>query len=185
MLIFGEVITGFRLRSASSATSRGRARLVTPREIIGGGMTVGATATSASHVAARASGPSPGRHLSGDPIAIAAAPQTLEHLLADDGARSGPFSALGHRLEGVLRGIFRPTISVRPLFAGVGFSGSRCRTARPRSPPGHRLRRCGQVPPVPRRRCWSEDCSRTIRVPPDLVSAGHDEGWWISRCGDR
>jgi glutamate-1-semialdehyde 2,1-aminomutase len=109
MLIFDEVITGFRLGPDGAAGHYGiEPDLVTYGKIIGGGMPVGAYGGKREHMEQLAPlGPIyQAGTLSGNPVAMAAGAATLRTLLADDGAIWARLEHLGDRLERGIRGVF-------------------------------------------------------------------------------
>jgi glutamate-1-semialdehyde 2,1-aminomutase len=106
MLIFDEVITGFRLGADGAAGHYGvEPDLVTYGKVIGGGMPVGAYGGRREHMEQLAPlGPIyQAGTLSGNPVAMAAGAATLRELLADDGAAWKRLDELGARLEHGLR----------------------------------------------------------------------------------
>jgi len=109
MLIFDEVITGFRLGPDGAVGHYGiEPDLVTYGKIIGGGMPVGAYGGKRKHMEQLAPlGPIyQAGTLSGNPVAMAAGAATLNALLADDGRVWTDLEALGARLETGIRGVF-------------------------------------------------------------------------------
>jgi len=109
MLIFDEVITGFRLGPDGAAGLYGiEPDLVTYGKIIGGGMPVGAYGGKREHMEQLAPlGPVyQAGTLSGNPVAMAAGAATLRTLLADDGRVWKKLEELGVRLERGIRGVF-------------------------------------------------------------------------------
>jgi len=109
LLIFDEVITGFRLGPDGAAGHYDiEPDLVTYGKIIGGGMPVGAYGGKREHMEQLAPlGPVyQAGTLSGNPVAMAAGAATLRTLLADGGATWGHLDELGARLEAGIRGVF-------------------------------------------------------------------------------
>jgi len=109
MLVFDEVITGFRLGPDGAAGHYGiEPDLVTYGKVIGGGMPVGAYGGRREHMERLAPlGPVyQAGTLSGNPVAMAAGAATLRTLLADDGAAWRRLEALGARLETGIRDVF-------------------------------------------------------------------------------
>jgi glutamate-1-semialdehyde 2,1-aminomutase len=109
MLIFDEVITGFRLGPDGAAGLYGiEPDLVTYGKIIGGGMPVGAYGGKREHMEQLAPlGPVyQAGTLSGNPVAMAAGAATLRELLANDGHAWKRLDALGARLETGIRDVF-------------------------------------------------------------------------------
>jgi len=109
MLIFDEVITGFRLGPVGAAGHYGiEPDLVTYGKIIGGGMPVGAYGGKRDHMEQLAPlGPVyQAGTLSGNPVAMAAGAATLRALLADDGQVWKRLEVLGAQLERGIRGVF-------------------------------------------------------------------------------
>ena len=109
MLIFDEVITGFRLGPDGAAGHYGiEPDLVTYGKIIGGGMPVGAYGGKREHMEQLAPlGPIyQAGTLSGNPVAMAAGAATLNALLDDDGRVWTDIETLGARLERGIRGVF-------------------------------------------------------------------------------
>ncbi len=109
MLIFDEVITGFRLGADGAAGHYGiEPDVVTYGKVIGGGMPVGAYGGKREHMEQLAPlGPVyQAGTLSGNPVAMAAGAATLRELLADDGAAWHRLDELGARLESGIRGVF-------------------------------------------------------------------------------
>lgn len=109
MLIFDEVITGFRLGSTGAAGHYNvQPDLVTYGKIIGGGMPVGAYGGKREHMEQLAPlGPIyQAGTLSGNPVAMAAGAATLRELLTDDGAAWKRLDELGARLESGIRSVF-------------------------------------------------------------------------------
>jgi glutamate-1-semialdehyde 2,1-aminomutase len=109
MLVFDEVITGFRLGPDGAAGHYGiEPDLVTYGKVIGGGMPVGAYGGRREHMERLAPlGPVyQAGTLSGNPVAMAAGAATLRALLADDGAAWRRLEVLGARLEAGIRGVF-------------------------------------------------------------------------------
>ncbi len=102
MLIFDEVITGFRLGSDGAAGHYGiTPDLVTYGKVIGGGMPVGAYG-GRREVMERLAPLGPvyqAGTLSGNPVAMAAGAATLRELLDDDGRVWRRLDELGGRLE--------------------------------------------------------------------------------------
>ncbi len=109
LLIFDEVITGFRLGPAGAADLHGIVPdLATYGKVIGGGMPVGAYGGPRSTMELLAPlGPVyQAGTLSGNPLAMAAGIATLRTLLADGGAAYGRLDALGERLANGIRSAF-------------------------------------------------------------------------------
>ncbi len=109
MLVFDEVITGFRLGPDGAAGHYGiEPDLVTYGKVIGGGMPVGAYGGRREHMEQLAPlGPVyQAGTLSGNPVAMAAGTATLRELLADDGLAWRRLEELGSRLEIGIREIF-------------------------------------------------------------------------------
>ncbi|MEX1311268.1 MAG: glutamate-1-semialdehyde 2,1-aminomutase [Candidatus Sulfomarinibacteraceae bacterium] len=109
MLIFDEVITGFRLGPDGAAGHYGVVPdLVTYGKVIGGGMPVGAYGGKREHMEQLAPlGPVyQAGTLSGNPVAMAAGAATLRELLADDGKAWTRLDALGKRLATGIRRVF-------------------------------------------------------------------------------
>ena len=109
MLIFDEVITGFRLGPDGAAGHYGVVPdLVTYGKVIGGGMPVGAYGGKREHMERLAPlGPVyQAGTLSGNPVAMAAGAATLRELLADDGKAWTRLDALGKRLATGIRRVF-------------------------------------------------------------------------------
>ena len=109
MLIFDEVITGFRLGPDGAAGHYGiEPDLVTYGKIIGGGMPVGAYGGKREHMEQLAPlGPIyQAGTLSGNPVAMAAGAATLGALLADNGAAWKRLNELGGMLETGIRDVF-------------------------------------------------------------------------------
>ena len=109
MLIFDEVITGFRLGPDGAAGHYGiEPDLVTYGKIIGGGMPVGAYGGKRAHMERLAPlGPVyQAGTLSGNPVAMAAGAAALRTLLADGGSTWDRLETLGARLETGLREVF-------------------------------------------------------------------------------
>jgi glutamate-1-semialdehyde 2,1-aminomutase len=109
MLIFDEVITGFRLGATGAAGHYGiEPDLVTYGKVIGGGMPVGAYGGRREHMEKLAPlGPVyQAGTLSGNPVAMAAGAATLRALLADDGRAWRRLDELGARLEAGIRTAF-------------------------------------------------------------------------------
>jgi len=109
LLIFDEVITGFRLGPAGAAGALGiRPDLATYGKVIGGGMPVGAYGGSRSLMERLAPlGPVyQAGTLSGNPVAMAAGAATLRRLLARDGQAWCDLEGTGARLEEGLRTVF-------------------------------------------------------------------------------
>ena len=109
MLIFDEVITGFRLGPDGAAGHYSvEPDLVTYGKVIGGGMPVGAYGGRRADMERLAPiGPVyQAGTLSGNPVAMAAGAATLRTLLADDGRIWRELDRLGARLEHGLRGVF-------------------------------------------------------------------------------
>jgi len=106
MLIFDEVISGFRVGPAGAAGLYDiQPDLVTYGKIIGGGMPVGAyggTRATMEHLAPLGPVYQAGT-LSGNPVAMAAGSATLRRLLADNGQAWCDLEGLGARLESGLR----------------------------------------------------------------------------------
>jgi glutamate-1-semialdehyde 2,1-aminomutase len=109
LLIFDEVITGFRIGPDGAAGHYGiEPDLVTYGKVIGGGMPVGAYGGTREHM----------RHLaplgavyqagtlSGNPVAMAAGAATLRELLDDDGQAWRRLDEIGARLETGIRAVF-------------------------------------------------------------------------------
>jgi glutamate-1-semialdehyde 2,1-aminomutase len=110
LLIFDEVITGFRIGSGGAASYYGiTPDLATYGKVIGGGMPVGAYGGRRDLMEQLAPlGPIyQAGTLSGNPVAMAAGAATLRRLLADDGAAYQHLEALGAQLEQGLRGVFK------------------------------------------------------------------------------
>jgi glutamate-1-semialdehyde 2,1-aminomutase len=110
MLIFDEVITGFRLGPDGAAGLYGiEPDLVTYGKVIGGGMPVGAYGGRREHMERLAPlGPVyQAGTLSGNPVAMAAGAATLRTLLADGGAAWSRLDELGARLEDGISGVLR------------------------------------------------------------------------------
>ena len=109
MLIFDEVITGFRLGPDGAAGRYGiTPDLVTYGKVIGGGMPVGAYG-GRREVMERLAPLGPvyqAGTLSGNPVAMAAGAATLRELLADDGRAWRRLDELGGRLESGIRSAF-------------------------------------------------------------------------------
>jgi glutamate-1-semialdehyde 2,1-aminomutase len=106
MLIFDEVISGFRVGPAGAAGFYGlEPDLVTYGKIIGGGMPVGAYGGSRATMEQLAPlGPVyQAGTLSGNPVAMAAGAATLRRLLADSGQAWCDLEGLGARFEDGLR----------------------------------------------------------------------------------
>lgn len=109
MLIFDEVITGFRVGSDGAAGHYGiEPDLVTYGKVIGGGMPVGAYGGKREHMEQLAPlGPVyQAGTLSGNPVAMAAGAATLRELLAEDGAAWVRLDTLGARLADGISGAF-------------------------------------------------------------------------------
>ena len=109
MLIFDEVITGFRLGPDGAAGHYGiEPDLVTYGKIIGGGMPVGAYGGKREHMEPLAPlGPVyQAGTLSGNPVAMAAGTAALQTLLADGGATWDRLDTLGALLETGIREVF-------------------------------------------------------------------------------
>jgi len=109
MLIFDEVITGFRLGPDGAAGHYGiEPDLVTYGKIIGGGMPVGAYGGKREHMEKLAPlGPVyQAGTLSGNPVAMAAGAAALRTLLADGGSTWEHLDTLGARLETGIREVF-------------------------------------------------------------------------------
>ena len=109
MLVFDEVITGFRLGPTGAAGHYGvEPDLVTYGKVIGGGMPVGAYGGRREHMEQLAPlGPVyQAGTLSGNPVAMAAGAATLRTLLADDGRAWRRLDELGARLEAGIRAAF-------------------------------------------------------------------------------
>jgi len=109
MLIFDEVITGFRLGAGGAAGHYGiEPDLATYGKIIGGGMPVGAYGGKRAHMEQLAPlGPVyQAGTLSGNPVAMAAGAATLRTLLADEGQAWTHLDSLGKRLATGIRRIF-------------------------------------------------------------------------------
>jgi glutamate-1-semialdehyde 2,1-aminomutase len=109
MLIFDEVITGFRLGPDGAAGHYGIVPdLVTYGKVIGGGMPVGAYGGRREHMERLAPlGPVyQAGTLSGNPVAMAAGVATLRELVADDGHVWTRLDALGKRLAAGIRTVF-------------------------------------------------------------------------------
>ena len=109
MLIFDEVITGFRLGPQGAAGHYGIVPdLVTYGKVIGGGMPVGAYGGKREHMEQLAPlGPVyQAGTLSGNPVAMAAGTATLRELLAHDGRAWKRLDSLGARLENGIRDVF-------------------------------------------------------------------------------
>ena len=109
MLIFDEVITGFRLGPDGAAGHYGiEPDLVTYGKIIGGGMPVGAYGGKRAHMERLAPlGPVyQAGTLSGNPVAMAAGAAALRTLLADGGSTWDRLEALGAQLESGIRRVF-------------------------------------------------------------------------------
>jgi len=106
MLIFDEVITGFRLGPTGAAGHYNVGPdLVTYGKIIGGGMPVGAYGGKREHMERLAPlGPVyQAGTLSGNPVAMAAGAATIRELLADDGYAWTRLDELGDRLATGIR----------------------------------------------------------------------------------
>jgi glutamate-1-semialdehyde 2,1-aminomutase len=109
LLIFDEVITGFRIGPDGAAGHYGvEPDLVTYGKVIGGGMPVGAYGGRRSDMEQLAPlGPVyQAGTLSGNPVAMAAGAATLHELLADDGRAWARLDDLGARLENGIRQVF-------------------------------------------------------------------------------
>ena len=109
MLIFDEVITGFRIGPQGAAGHYNvEPDLVTYGKIIGGGMPVGAYGGKREHMEQLAPlGPIyQAGTLSGNPVSMAAGAATLRTLLADGGATWDRLDELGAQLEAGIRGVF-------------------------------------------------------------------------------
>jgi glutamate-1-semialdehyde 2,1-aminomutase len=109
MLVFDEVITGFRLGPEGAAGHYGiEPDLVTYGKVIGGGMPVGAYGGKREYMEQLAPlGPVyQAGTLSGNPVAMAAGVATLRELLADDGAAWARLDRLGKRLATGIRKAF-------------------------------------------------------------------------------
>ena len=109
MLIFDEVITGFRIGPQGAAGHYNlEPDLVTYGKIIGGGMPVGAYGGKREHMEQLAPlGPVyQAGTLSGNPVAMAAGAATLDTLLADNGRVWTDLEILGARLEHGIRRVF-------------------------------------------------------------------------------
>jgi glutamate-1-semialdehyde 2,1-aminomutase len=109
LLIFDEVITGFRLGPEGAAGHYGiEPDLVTYGKVIGGGMPVGAYGGKREHMEQLAPlGPVyQAGTLSGNPVAMAAGAATLRELLANRGAAWNRLDELGKRLATGIRGVF-------------------------------------------------------------------------------
>jgi glutamate-1-semialdehyde 2,1-aminomutase len=109
LLIFDEVITGFRVGPGGASVLHGiEPDLATYGKIIGGGMPVGAYGGRRDlmqHLAPLGPVYQAGT-LSGNPTAMAAGAATLELLLADDGAAYDRLEILGDRMATGIRDIF-------------------------------------------------------------------------------
>jgi glutamate-1-semialdehyde 2,1-aminomutase len=109
LLIFDEVITGFRIGSIGAAGHYDvEPDLATYGKVIGGGMPVGAYGGTRAHMEQLAPlGPVyQAGTLSGNPVAMAAGTATLRRLLADDGAAYAELDRLGGLLEDGIRRVF-------------------------------------------------------------------------------
>ena len=118
LLIFDEVISGFRLGPGGAAAHYGlQPDLVTFGKVIGGGMPVGAFGGTRKHMQhlAPAGGVYQAGTLSGNPVAMTAGLTTLQHLQRHDGwqtlERLGEY--LQRRLDEVLRSAAIPAAAVR------------------------------------------------------------------------
>ena len=111
LLIFDEVITGFRIGRGGAAEYYGvEPDLTTYGKVIGGGMPVGAYGGTRAHMELLAPlGPVyQAGTLSGNPVAMAAGTATLRRLLANDGAAYAELDRLGALLEtGIRRALSR------------------------------------------------------------------------------
>jgi glutamate-1-semialdehyde 2,1-aminomutase len=120
LLIFDEVISGFRLGPGGAAAHYGiRPDIATFGKVIGGGMPVGAFAASTalmSELAPQGSVYQAGT-LSGNPVAMAAGLATLETLEREDGWRR--LDELGAHLEHVMHGILDDS-DIEAAFARIG-----------------------------------------------------------------
>jgi glutamate-1-semialdehyde 2,1-aminomutase len=109
LLIFDEVITGFRVGAGGASVLQGiEPDLATYGKIVGGGMPVGAYGGRRDlmeHLAPLGPVYQAGT-LSGNPTAMAAGAATLELLLADDGAAYRRLEMLGDRMATGLRDVF-------------------------------------------------------------------------------
>ena len=109
LLIFDEVITGFRIGSVGAAGHYDvEPDLATYGKVIGGGMPVGAYGGTRAHMEQLAPlGPVyQAGTLSGNPVAMAAGAATLRRLLADDGSAYAELERLGDLLEDGIRRVF-------------------------------------------------------------------------------
>jgi glutamate-1-semialdehyde 2,1-aminomutase len=109
MLIFDEVITGFRVGPGGAADLYGiTPDLATYGKVIGGGMPVGAYGGSrqAMEQLAPLGTVYQAGTLSGNPVAMAAGAATLRRLMADDGAAYRRLEQLGARLEHGIKSAF-------------------------------------------------------------------------------
>ena len=110
LLIFDEVITGFRLGAGGAAEVHGiTPDLATYGKIIGGGLPVGAYGGRRELMEQLAPmGPVyQAGTLSGNPVAMAAGAATLRHLLADDGASWRTLDDTAGRLQKGIEEVFR------------------------------------------------------------------------------
>jgi glutamate-1-semialdehyde 2,1-aminomutase len=110
LLIFDEVISGFRIGAGGAADLYGVAPdLATYGKVIGGGMPVGAYGGSRDLMEKLAPlGPVyQAGTLSGNPVAMAAGVATLRALFANDGAAYERLDDLGRRLADGLTAVFR------------------------------------------------------------------------------
>ena len=109
LLIFDEVITGFRVGPGGAAAHLGiEPDLRTYGKVIGGGMPVGAYGGRREHMEQLAPlGPVyQAGTLSGNPVAMAAGAAQLRRLLADGGSAYRRLDELGARLEAGIRDAF-------------------------------------------------------------------------------